>query len=41
LEFQDAANLDDGDLWPVSFALQKWTPAVEQKVAELVRAAVS
>jgi hypothetical protein len=25
----------------VSFALQKWTPAVEQKVAELVRAAVS
>ena len=41
LEFQDAANLDDGDLWPVSFALQKWTPAVEQKVAELVKAAVS
>ncbi len=30
LEFQDAANLDDGDLWPVSFALQKWSPAVEQ-----------
>jgi uncharacterized protein YdhG (YjbR/CyaY superfamily) len=41
LEFQDAANLDDGDLWPVSFALPKWTPAVEQKVAELVKAAVS
>ena len=41
LEFQDAANLDDGDLWPVSFALPKWTPAVEQKVIELVRAAVS
>ena len=41
LEFQDAANLDDGDLWPVSFALQKWSPAVEQKVAALVRAAVS
>jgi uncharacterized protein YdhG (YjbR/CyaY superfamily) len=41
LEFQDAANLDDGDLWPVSFALQKWSPAVEQKVAELVKAAVS
>jgi len=41
LEFQDAANLDDGDLWPVSFALQKWSPAVEQKVVELVRAAVS
>jgi uncharacterized protein YdhG (YjbR/CyaY superfamily) len=41
LEFQDAANLDDGDLWPVSFALQKWSPAVEQKVVELVTAAVS
>ena len=41
LEFQDAAHLDDGDLWPVSFALHKWSPAVEQKVAELVKAAVS
>ena len=41
LEFQDAANLDDGDLWPVSFALHKWNHAVEQKVAELVKAAVS
>jgi len=41
LEFQDAANLDDGDLWPVSFAVQKWSPAVEQKVVELVKAAVS
>ncbi len=41
LEFQDAANLDDGDLWPVSFALQEWSPAVERKVSELVKAAVS
>ena len=41
LEFQDAANLDDGDLWPVSFALQTWNPIVEQKVAELLKAAVS
>ena len=41
LEFQDAAHLDDGDLWPVSFALHNWSPAVEQKVAELVRAAAS
>ncbi len=41
LGFQDVANLDDGDLWPVSYALQKWTPAVEQKVVELVTAAVS
>jgi uncharacterized protein YdhG (YjbR/CyaY superfamily) len=41
LEFQDAANLDDGDLWPVSFALQRWNPGVEKRVTELVRAAVS
>jgi uncharacterized protein YdhG (YjbR/CyaY superfamily) len=41
LGFQDAANLDDGDLWPVAHALQKWTPGVEKKVVELVRAAVS
>jgi uncharacterized protein YdhG (YjbR/CyaY superfamily) len=41
LGFQDAANLDDGDLWPVSYALQKWSPVVEKKVVELVEAAVS
>jgi uncharacterized protein YdhG (YjbR/CyaY superfamily) len=41
LGFQDTANLDDGDLWPVSYALKKWSPAVEEKVVELVRAATS
>jgi uncharacterized protein YdhG (YjbR/CyaY superfamily) len=41
LGFQDVANLDDGDLWPVSYALQNWTPVVEKKVIELVKAAVS
>ena len=41
LGFQDAANLDDGDLWPTSFALKKWSPAVEKKVVALVKAAVS
>ena len=41
LEFQDAAHLDDGDVWAVSFALQEWTPVVERKVTELVKAAVS
>ena len=41
LEFQDTANLDDGDMWPVAYALVKWSPAVEKTVAELVRAAVS
>ena len=41
LGFQDTANLDDGDLWPVAYALQKWSAAVEKKVIELVQAAVS
>ena len=41
LGFQDAANLDDGDLWPVSYALQQWSPVVEKQVVELVRAAIS
>ena len=41
LGFQDTANLDDGDLWPVSYALHKWSAAVENKVAGLVKAAVS
>jgi uncharacterized protein YdhG (YjbR/CyaY superfamily) len=41
LGFQDAANLDDGDLWPVAYALQKWSPTVERKVVDLVKAAVS
>jgi uncharacterized protein YdhG (YjbR/CyaY superfamily) len=41
LGFQEAANLDDGDLWPVSYALQDWSPAVEKRVTELVRAAIS
>jgi len=41
LGFQDVANLDEGDLWPVSYALQKWSPVVEKKVIDLVKAAVS
>ena len=41
LGFQEAANLDDGDLWPVSYALTKWTAAVEKGVAALVKAAIS
>ena len=41
LGFQDAANLDDGDLWPVSYALAEWSPRAEKKVAELVTAAIS
>jgi uncharacterized protein YdhG (YjbR/CyaY superfamily) len=41
LEFQDSAHLDEGDVWPVGFAIVQWTPAVETKVAELVAAATS
>ncbi|MEI2621007.1 MAG: hypothetical protein V9G09_09710 [Candidatus Nanopelagicales bacterium] len=39
--FQDAANVDDGDMWPVSYALINWSPAVEKKLVALVKAAVS
>ncbi len=41
LGFQDAANLDDGDMWPASYALKKWSPVVEKNVIELVKAAIS
>ena len=41
LGFQDAANLDDGDVWPVTYALNKWSPMAEKKVAELIKAAIS
>jgi uncharacterized protein YdhG (YjbR/CyaY superfamily) len=41
LGFQDSAHLDDGDMWPVSYALMKWSPAVEKKVVALVKAAVA
>jgi uncharacterized protein YdhG (YjbR/CyaY superfamily) len=41
LEFQDSARLDDGDVWPIGFAIVQWSPEVEKKVAELVAAAIS
>ena len=41
LGFQEAANLDEGDMWPVAYALTKWSPLVEKKVTELVKAAIS
>jgi uncharacterized protein YdhG (YjbR/CyaY superfamily) len=39
--FQQAANLDDGDIWPTSFALKRLTGAVEEKIGALVRRAAS
>jgi uncharacterized protein YdhG (YjbR/CyaY superfamily) len=41
LGFQDTANLDDGDVWPVAYALLKWSAAAEKKITELVKAATS
>ena len=39
--FNDAANLDDGDFWPTSFGVDNVTPAVEKRIATLVKQAVS
>lgn len=41
LGFQDTANLDDGNLWPTSFALKSLTEAEEAKIVALVKKAVS
>jgi len=39
--FQDAANLDEGTLWPTAFALTGLTAAEEARIAALVKKAVS
>jgi hypothetical protein len=39
--FNDSANLDDGYMWPVAFALKKLTKADEARIAKLVKKAVS
>jgi uncharacterized protein YdhG (YjbR/CyaY superfamily) len=39
--FNDTANLDEGAMWPVAFALKKVTPVEEAKIAALVKKAVS
>lgn len=41
LGFQEDASLDEGDMWPVSYALTNWTPEVEQRVIDLVKAATT
>jgi uncharacterized protein YdhG (YjbR/CyaY superfamily) len=41
LGFSDKANLDDGAMWPTSFALKKLTTADEKKIRALVKQAVS
>lgn len=39
ISFDDPAQLDDGVMWPVSFAVLEVTPQVEKSVRELVRRA--
>ena len=39
--FSDKANLDEGAMWPTSFALKKLTAAEEAKIGALVKKAVS
>jgi hypothetical protein len=41
LGFSDAANLDDGSMWPTAFALTKLTAADEARIGALVKTAVS
>jgi uncharacterized protein YdhG (YjbR/CyaY superfamily) len=41
LGFQDAANLDDGKMWPTSFAVVGLDKATEKRIADLVRQAAS
>jgi uncharacterized protein YdhG (YjbR/CyaY superfamily) len=39
--FQHDANLDEGNMWPVAFALIKLTAAEEERISALVKKAVS
>jgi uncharacterized protein YdhG (YjbR/CyaY superfamily) len=41
LGFSDTANLDEGAMWPVAFALKELTPAEEARISALVKKAVS
>ncbi|HJY44469.1 MAG TPA: DUF1801 domain-containing protein [Propionibacteriaceae bacterium] len=41
LGFEEASNLDEGTMWPVSFALKELTPAEEKRIGALVKKAAS
>jgi len=41
LGFNDAANLDEGTMWPIAFALTELTAAAEERIGALVKKAVS
>jgi uncharacterized protein YdhG (YjbR/CyaY superfamily) len=39
--FEEAANLDEGAMWPTSYALKELTAAAEARIGALVKKAVS
>jgi uncharacterized protein YdhG (YjbR/CyaY superfamily) len=41
LGFSDKANLDEGDMWPTSFALKKLGAAEEARIGELLKKAAA
>ena len=41
LGFSDEARLDEGDMWPTSFALKELTPVEEARIVALVNKAIS
>ena len=38
--FNEAANLDDGPMWPTSYALLELTPEAEERIVALIRQAI-
>lgn len=41
LGFKGGGPLDDGSVWPVAYAIQDWTPAVEKRVTALINQALA
>ena len=40
LGFNDAATLDEGDFWPVTFAIKQITPAIRQQISLLIEKSI-
>ena len=41
INFDEPSQLDDGDMWPIGFAVLAWTPEVEKRITQLVKTAVA
>lgn len=41
INFDEPSHLDDGDMWPIGFAVLAWTPAVQKRVTDLVKKALA